>query len=65
MLALFQDKFDPKGNTKPNRIIKGVKAALKNGGPTESFLSKNTTWTNPFGDGKSSEKIVEIISSQI
>ncbi len=31
----------------------------------KSFLSKNKTWTNPFGDGKSSEKIVEIISSQL
>ena len=31
----------------------------------KSFLSKNKRWTNPFGDGKSSEKIVEIISSQL
>ena len=46
ILALFQDKFDPKGNIKPNKIIKGVKAALKNGGPTESFLSKNNSATN-------------------
>ena len=45
MLALFQDKLDPKGNIKPNKIIKGVKAALKNGGPTESFLSKNNSAT--------------------
>ena len=45
ILALFQDKFEPKGNIKPNKIIKGVKAALKNGGPTESFLSKNNSAT--------------------
>ena len=45
ILALFQDKFDPKGNIKPNKIIKGVKATLKNGGPTESFLSKNNSAT--------------------
>ena len=45
ILALFQDKFDPKGKIKPNKIMKGVKAALKNGGPTESFLSKNNSAT--------------------
>ena len=45
MLALFQDKFEPKGNINPNIIINGVKAALKKGGPTESFLSKNNSAT--------------------
>jgi hypothetical protein len=37
--------LDPNGNINPNKIIKGVKAALKNGGPTESFLSKNNSAT--------------------
>ena len=45
MLALFQDKFDPKGKIRPNKIMKGVNAMLKNGGPTESFLSKNNSAT--------------------
>ena len=40
--ALFQGKLEPTGNTNPNKIINGVNAALKKGGPTESFLSKNS-----------------------
>ena len=37
--------MDPNGNIKPNKIMKGVNAALKNGGPTDSFLSKNNSAT--------------------
>ena len=33
------------GNKANSKIMKGVKAALKNGGPTESFLSKNNSAT--------------------
>ena len=42
-------------STNPTRILKGVIAMLK----------KENNWTNPFGDGKSGEKIIEIIRREL
>ena len=39
--------------TEPERIFEGVKL----------LLNKENDWTNPFGDGKAGERIVEIIAS--
>ena len=45
IFALFHGRLDPIGKINPNKIMNGVNAALKNGGPTESFLSKNNSAT--------------------
>ena len=45
-LARFHGRVDPIGKITANATIKGVKAMLKNGGPTESFRSISSSATN-------------------
>ena len=41
--------------TEPNNILEGVK----------SMLIRKTDWENPFGDGKTAKKIIDIIYNEI
>jgi UDP-N-acetylglucosamine 2-epimerase (non-hydrolysing) len=41
--------------TNPNRILKAAK----------TMINKNKNWTNPFGDGKTSQKIIKILKAKV